>query len=196
MNALVRRQQVGRIHAARQVLGLSEQDYRELLSGLTGEDSTTAMTDRQINHVLDWLNYLSGRRPRQPLSFDRSRASAKENLVRLLYAVCAIVPPGYERAPLLSESWQTRMTGRFERHFEAFDFEDLYKLVEGIKAIFRRQGQRDTEALTDRRHNTASKPLWGDNGGPTAAFSSPSLPLPSPDPVELHGEGGVFSEAI
>jgi len=173
MTPIQRRQQIGRIHAAKGVLGLAERDYRELLVGLTGEDSTKALNDRQINHVLDWLNFLSGRRGQQPMSFDRTKASHKENLVRLCYAVCGIVPAGYTKPPLLSESWQVRMTGRFEAHFEAFNLTELRVLVEGLKSIFRRAGQRDTETLADRR-------LFGVSGVP----SSPSSPIPESAAVE------------
>ena len=123
------------------------------------------MTDCQINLVLDWLNYLSGRRPNQPQSFSRAAGNAKENLVRLCYAVCAIVPPGYEHAPLLSQSWQTRMTGRFEEHFEAFSVDELLRLIEGLKHIFRNQGQRDTQSLIARTKGEAARPLCGESGG-------------------------------
>ena len=60
MTALQRRQQIGRIHACKSTLTLSEPDYRELLTGLTGLDSTKDMDDRQVNHVLDWMNFLAG----------------------------------------------------------------------------------------------------------------------------------------
>jgi hypothetical protein len=189
MTALQRRQQIGRIHAAKTALGLEDRDYRELLAGLTGEESTMAMSDRQLNHVLDWMNFLSGRRFKQPLSFDRSGAGSKENLVRLCYAVCAIVPPGYAKAPLLSESWQTRMTGRFEKNFEAFDEDELSKLIEGLKSIFRRQGQRHDETLDQ-------KPLWDKNGGAQGATIPPSSPIQLSNARPFFGNAVPKSEAV
>ena len=156
MTSMQRHQQIGRIHAAKKQLGFKELDYREFLQGLTGLESCSEMTDRQLNHVLDWMNYLSGRRKQQPLSFSRSGQDVIANHVRLLYAICAIIPQGYSKPPLLSESWQIRMTGRFEQHFERFDQDELHRLVEGIKAIFRRVGQRGLQTLDE-------KPLEGVN---------------------------------
>jgi hypothetical protein len=148
MNALQRRQQIGRIHAARSALKWSDRDYREMLDGLTGLTSCSDMTDGQINHVLDWLSFFTGRRARQPLSFRRDGLSPVEGLSRLLYAVSGIVPPGYKSSPLQSESWLIRMTGRAVG-FHEYDQAELSKLVEGIKAVFRRAGQRSSETLDD-----------------------------------------------
>jgi hypothetical protein len=142
--------QIGRIHAAQSRLALDDSGYRELLESLTGCRSCTEMTDRQVNHALDWLNYISGRRARQPLSFDRRAASdCHANHVRLCTAVSQIVPPGYEKSPLRSMTWQTRTCGRCAAFFEDLTIEELYKLIEGLKAIFRRAGTRGTQALDD-----------------------------------------------
>jgi hypothetical protein len=195
MNALQRRQQIGRIHACKSTLHLAEADYRELLTGLTGLESTKEMTDAQVNHVLDWMNFLAGRR-RQPLSFNRNADQARSNLVRLCYAICGIVPPGYETAPMLSESWQVRMVGRFEPHFEAFQFEELMKLIEGLKYIFRRQGQRDTESLVAHTLKERELPLWGVDGGAAGRNSPPSTPIPPQTDADEPGGAAVFSEAV
>lgn len=148
MNAVQTRQQIGRIHAAKKTLGLAEPEYRRLLESLTGVESCARMTDRQINHVLDWLNFLAGRRPRQPVNFDRTGlGNPHANMVRVCYAVADIIPPGFTKSPLRSMKWQERVTGRCCAFFEEFAEEELWKLIEGLKAIFRRAGQRDTATL-------------------------------------------------
>lgn len=138
MTPAQRRAQVGRIHAAGTALGLNELEYRDLLDALCGCRSCSAMTDRQVNHALDWLNYLAGRRSRQPVSFAPDGGQA--NLVRLCYAIRQVVPPGFERAPMLSSAWRERTAGR-SAPLEELTAGELVKLVEGIKAIFRRAGR-------------------------------------------------------
>jgi hypothetical protein len=149
-----RRGQIGRIHAAAASLDLRGMDYRDLLLTLTGgptspvaKASCRSMSDRQINHVLDWLNYLAGRRARQPLSFPPGTGNAQVNLARLCHAIADIVPPGFERPPLRSASWQHRTAGRAAESFDDFEQDELRKLVEGLKAIFRRAGDRGTATL-------------------------------------------------
>lgn len=142
-----RRAQIGRIHAAKAALALPDAEYRQLLASLTGLESCSQMDDRDINHVLDWLNWLSGRRPRQPISFARRGVDPHANLVRLCYAVTAIVPPGYEVSPLRSMAWQERTCGRCAAFYEELTSDELTKLLEGLKGIFRRLGCRGPGTL-------------------------------------------------
>ncbi len=155
MNAQQRRLQIGRIHAAKKVLGLGDDEYRHLLETFVGVQSCKDMNNRQINHTLDWLNYLSGRRSRQPMLCGRFDGQGGHiNMVRLCYAISRIIPAGYEKSPMQSMTWQTRTCGRCAAFFEELSEHELWKLIEGVKAIFRRTGQRDTRDL-------AEKPLEG-----------------------------------
>ncbi|MCE5279410.1 MAG: phage protein GemA/Gp16 family protein [Planctomycetaceae bacterium] len=149
MNATQRLQQYGRIHKAKKNLGLDDAAYRQLLTSLTGVDSCKAMTDRQVNHALDWLNYFAGVRYKMPTPFGRVGASgdAKANLVALCYAIAHIVPPGWTKPPLRSMQWQERTCGRCSPAFEDMEIEDLTKLIEGVKAIFYRMGLRSNVPL-------------------------------------------------
>lgn len=147
MNAIQRRQQMGRIHAAKSALKLDDDGYRDLLESLTGLRSSTDMEDSQLNHVLDWLNWLSGRRAQQPLSFGLRGRNSQVNLIRVCYALAKIVPPGFTKSPMASMTWQERMVGRCVTHFELLSGEECGKLIEGMKAIWRRLGKRSSETL-------------------------------------------------
>ncbi len=151
MNALQRRQQIGRIHAAKTTLGLGDDEYRSLLEALTGFRSCSDMTDRLINHVLDWLNWMAGRRARQPISFDRLGRDPHANLVSVCYAVAKIVPPGYEVSPIRSMVWQERTCGKSAAFFEDLSSGELWRLIEGLKAIFARAGTRHQETTLDQK---------------------------------------------
>ena len=169
MNAIQRRQQVGRVHAAKGQLGLGDDEYRQLVESLTGQRSCTGMSDRQLNHVLDWLNWMTGRRHRQPLAFDgHACADVHANMVRLCYATANILPAGYERSPMRSMTWQVRTCGRCSAFFEDLGIEDLTKLIEGLKAILARQA-----AAAERQTFAAEHPqgvLWGSEANDVAPF--------------------------
>lgn len=156
-----RLQQYGRIHRAKAKLGLADEDYRDLLEAITGERSCTRMTDRQVNRCLDWLNYLQGIRP-QPRGFARDGLSPHANLVGLASAISRIVPPGYQVNPIRSPKWQERVAGRSCAFFDEFTVDELTRLVEGVKAIFRRLGQRDTETLHDKPLTAGEQALSAD----------------------------------
>lgn len=150
MNRATRNRQIGRIHGAARHLCPDRADYEDLLEALTGERSCADLSDRQVNHVLDWMYYLLGRRRAQPRSFSHSGGDAKSNLVRLCYALARQAPPGYEVSPLGSKAWQVRTCGRCAVAFEQLSARELSKLVEGVKAIYRRLGRRDTETFSQR----------------------------------------------
>lgn len=151
MNAIQRRKQLGRIHQAAKQLGLKGDAYRDLLASLTGQRSCKELTDSQINHVLDWLFFMTGRRHQQPKTFDRTGSNAHVNLVRVCYALANSIPPGFSRPPMRSQTWQERTCGRHAAFFEELDSGELWKLIEGLKAIYRRSGQRGSETLDERR---------------------------------------------
>jgi hypothetical protein len=150
MNPTQRRQQLGRIHAAKRQLELTDDGYRDLLESLTGLRSAADLTDGQINHVLDWLAYLAGWRVAQPRSFG-PRGSAQPNLARVCKALANVIPPGFSRPPLGSDSWVAR-TARCDvlgTPFEDMTVAELTRLLEAIKAISRRAGQRRNETLDE-----------------------------------------------
>ena len=158
MTPVQRRQQIGRIHQAKHAMHLGETEYRQLLQSLTGCTSCTELDDRGVNHVLDWLNYLSGHRARQPISFDRLGRDPHANLVSVCYAIRDIVPPGYQVNPIRSMDWQTRTAGRCAAFFEDFKTHELWRLIEGVKVIFARAGTRfHSETLAGRA--LSSEPL-------------------------------------
>ena len=157
-----RHAQLGRIHAAARQLRLDEDAYRDLLEGLTGVRSAGDMTDQQLNHSLDWLAYLAGWRQIQPRSFGRD-GGARANLARLLRAIQDLIPPGYDRPPLRAQSFITRTSGAADRlPFEQMTVPMLTRLIEAVKAIWRRAGHRHGETLDqlplgpDRGHSGAS----------------------------------------
>ena len=151
MNSVQRRQQLGRIHAAAKTIGLDDGEYRDLLDSLTGLRSCAEMDDAQVNHVLDWLNWMAGRRAIQPRSFSKYGPDAHASLVRVCYAIAGCLPPGYEHPPMRSESWLIRTAGRAIQGFEGYTSDELWRLIEGLKAIFRRGGQRGVHTLDQRR---------------------------------------------
>lgn len=161
MDELARKKQYGRIRLAKKKLGLGEKQYRDLLATLTGTRSCREMGDRQINHTLDWLNFLNGTRVQRPASFGQYHGEyARANLVRLCYSLELIVPPGYAKSPLMVPQWQQRTCGCSAQRYEDFDEEQLWKLIEGLKAIFRHLGTRkhadlETEPLSDGRSSSA-----------------------------------------
>lgn len=172
MNIVQRRQQLGRIHAAAKTLGLEGDAYRDLLESLTGLRSCADMDDRQVNHVLDWLNWMAGRRPLQPRSFSRHGADAHANLTRVCYAIQDCLPPGYERPPMRSQTWLIRTAGRPATGFEEYTPDELWRLIEGLKAIYKRGGQRRSETLDEL-------PLLPQMD----AVPEPITPFPDSDPL-------------
>jgi len=132
-----RHAQIGRIHAAAKSLGFDQTRYREFLEVLTGQRSCSEMTDRQINHAMDWFAWLTGRRNARPRSFCKDGGSVK-NMARMAYALADVKPEGWQEPPLSSPGWLQRMTGRVETAYEAYSEDELYILIEGLKAICRR----------------------------------------------------------
>jgi len=155
MDRKQRHRQLGRIHAAKRDMGLADAAYRDLLEALTGERSCRELSDRQVNHVLDWLNYLSGRRGRRPAFFGRlgRTGDGKANLAALCHALCGVVPDGYEVSPMQSDAWRRRTCGG-AGPFEELNGYQLTKLIEGFKAISRRReaGAANTEGRAHGGH--------------------------------------------
>lgn len=163
-----RRQQIGRIHQAKARLGLDDNAYRDLLAGLAGERSCTRLDDRQINRVLDWMFWMAGIRKRQPLDFSRTGDNAHANLVRVCYALRDYVPPGFSRPPMRSQTWQERTCGRSVAFFEELDPDELWRLIEGLKAIARRYSNRGSATLDE-------VPLGDPQNPPAAVRASRTL---------------------
>lgn len=133
-----RRYQLGRIHGAARILNLSDGDYRDLLEQLTGLRSCSDMDDRQLNHVMDWLAWMTGTRRQRPAVFGRySRempGAARVHLVRMAHAMTAHPPAGYETSPIRSPAWRLRTCGS-GAEIDDLTADQLVKLIEGAKAI-------------------------------------------------------------
>lgn len=151
MDRRQRNAQVGRIHQAAKAMGLGDGEYRDLLETLTGCRTCRAMSDRQVNHAVDWMFYLSGRRTKRPPAFGQFPAGGAPhaNLVRVAIAVASVVPPGYAVNPIRSPRWQRRVAGRACDDFGDFTVNELSKLIEGVKAVFARAGARGQATLDD-----------------------------------------------
>lgn len=69
-----------KIHVARKELALSEENYRSILTRITGQDTSSGLDDRQVDNVLAEFRRL-GWRPKKPF-----KPSSKP-FVRLVYAL-------------------------------------------------------------------------------------------------------------
>lgn len=172
MNTRQRNQQIGRIHGAAKQLGMTGEKYRQFLDTLTGCRSCSDMDDSQINHTLDWMYWLLGRRKIQPKSFRRSGQSTHVNLVRLCYAIRDYTPAGYHHPPMRSMSWQERTCGRSAAQYELLDEDELWRLIEGIKAIARRMGDLPSKRRNRRNLGSDSLPVGGHEQQPNIVRAS------------------------
>jgi hypothetical protein len=165
-----RRKQIGRIHQAKKLLGLNEADYRKLLDSLTGCDSCAKMDDRRINHALDWMFYMAGKRRRMPALWGKYKNDTRANLVRLCYALKAIVPDGYQKSPLTSMTWQERTCGRCAAYFEEMTDGEMMKLIEGVKMILDRTG--NSQFKRESTGHSGVRPMGCIDGNVRVGFSN------------------------
>ena len=140
MDKLQRNKQIGRIHGAKKKLGWSETQYREFCENLTDKRSCKDMSDQEINLLVDWMFYFTGRRKRQPLLFSAKNENGHSRLVRLVESLANSIPPEFSKPPLKSASWQQRTAGKSVERFDELNIQELTKLIEGLKSIYARAG--------------------------------------------------------
>ena len=124
---------IAAIHVLKGKLGLSDDDYRALLVGLTGQRSAKACTEAQQRQLRDHLQRLAHKlglaasRPLRP----ETETSAMERKVWAMWLALArkgaIQNPG---APAL-RAWVKRQTGMDDLRF--CNWAQLDKLIEALK---------------------------------------------------------------
>ena len=156
-----RKRAIQRIHIARQQLGQSEEEYREILHGQTGKRSCTGMTLAELFQVESYMKKLGfkpvqrkNRKRNSPAS--RHKAPNKKTQVDLLRALWiemhqeGIVKDGSENA---LEQWVQRMSARYNhgRGVEKVDWllqipDVLHPVVEALKQWQRREWRKTGRA--------------------------------------------------
>jgi phage gp16-like protein len=139
MDKATRNAQLARIHIAKQALGMDDAAYRDFLEGLTGLRSCAKMSDRQVNHVLDWMMHFRGERPQPQNLLGRDDVLAKAHLVSKARELGRQAPPhGWQTNPLQSAKFQARLLGKAVFRLEELNAAQLIKLIEATKSIYRR----------------------------------------------------------
>lgn len=129
-----RRSMMGKVHVARQALGLHEDDYRQILLDETGEISLAKCSEAQMARVLAKFEQL-GFQPLKPKGMASHPMARKARAMWLsLYHLGAVHNPA-EKA---LEAFACRQLG-CERMAWARQ-SDAYRLIEALKAMAERAG--------------------------------------------------------
>ena len=111
MKVEARNRVIRAIHVAGRGLFDDDEQRRDLIANRTGGKRSCAdCTDAELLLVLDWMNYLGGRRSRQPgwaVGGETGRQVAE------LRRLTALPPAGYMASPLSSPEWIRRTLGRW-----------------------------------------------------------------------------------
>lgn len=140
-----RRSMLAKVHIAKKSLGLSDDDYRQILVDVTSRMSAGDCTDRELD---DLIKHFSSRgfsakaRPNGPRPADHPAAKKARALWISLGMLGAVRDPS-ERA---LESFARRQLGCVQMAWA--DQGKVYKLIEALKAIAERHGwSQSTEGV-------------------------------------------------
>lgn len=138
---------LAKIHIARKELALNEENYRAILVRVTGQDTSSALNDRQIDKVLDEFRRL-GWVPKK--AFKRS----DKPFVRLIYALwkeAAQVGAVSSSSKEALRSFVERQTRRGGDHGiddpEFLRAADARRVTEALKAMIQRAEEKATEVV-------------------------------------------------
>ena len=136
-----RRGMLGKIHIARQQLGLDETAYRDVVERITGGRSASVASDAALHRLLAEFTRLGFKPARKAWAPARS----KDAQVRMIQAIWA------DLAPYVDDHTQDRLRAfvrrqtRTPRHLdgvdapEFLDAKEANKVVEGLKAWLARE---------------------------------------------------------
>jgi phage gp16-like protein len=147
MDRKTRNQQLARIHILKAELGMDDDRYRDFLEGLTGKRSCGDMSDAQVNHVLDWMMYLAGKRAKPRQLSGQGEALSKGHLLAKAEALARQAPPdGWSVNPIRSSKFMARVVGRPVAFLETLTAAELVKLIEATKSVYRRAAEKEQKA--------------------------------------------------
>ena len=144
MSRDARKAMIGKVHLAKAALGLEDEEYRALLRRASGKDSSAKMTMGELDKTLAEFKRLGWQPSWQAKPTGDWRAPAAKAYVRKIYSLwwglTGIWPlnPAEKRRRL--RRFVRRQTGRDDP--EWLTPADANKVIEGIKAIKKRQAIR------------------------------------------------------
>jgi phage gp16-like protein len=135
---MARRALLAKCHIAKKELGLDDSIYREVLARVTGHDSASKLSDKQLVDALDEFRRLGW----QPRTSDRPAPRSQKPHVRKVWAVWgALKRSGAVRSPTKAalRAFVQKMTGVTDPEWLSPD--DANKVIEGLKAWLARHGK-------------------------------------------------------